>query len=88
MHMDKFMAFYNMSRDHPTGDYNMDVLARRAADRFEESKSENPYFYYGPFTGMIARNAGYIFAGRLLANHSKEEPQGVMSELLSQARNG
>lgn len=80
LRMDKFMAWYNMSREHPVGDYNMDVMARRAADRFQESKFENPYFYYGPVTGLINRNAGYIFPGRLFRNHSSGNPQGALSE--------
>lgn len=69
-----------MSTD-PVGDYNMDLMAERANIRFQQSISENPYFYYGPFTGTIARNAGYIFAGRLFANHSSENPAGVLSKL-------
>lgn len=77
--MDKFMAFYNMSSD-PIGDYDMDIMAERANIRFTESIAENPNFYYGPFTGLIARNAGYIFAGRVLANHTSERPEGIMSE--------
>ncbi|OJD18597.1 hypothetical protein AJ78_01368 [Emergomyces pasteurianus Ep9510] len=80
LRMDKFMGFYNMSREHPVGDYNMDVMARRAADRFQESKFENPYFYYGPFTGLISRNAGYIFPGRLFRNHSRENPEGTLTK--------
>ncbi|EEQ84784.1 hypothetical protein RJZ56_005528 [Blastomyces dermatitidis] len=80
LRMDKFMAWYNMSREHPVGDYNMDIMARRAADRFQESKFENPYFYYGPVTGLINRNAGYIFPGRLFRNHSRENPQGTLTK--------
>ena len=59
----------------------MDLMADRANIRFQQSIAEDPYFYYGPFTGTIARNAGYIFAGRLFANHSKENPVGVLSKL-------
>ncbi|PGH00424.1 hypothetical protein GX51_05832 [Blastomyces parvus] len=80
LRMDKFMAWYNMSSEHPVGDYNMDIMARRAADRFQESKHENPYFYYGPLTGLINRNAGYIFPGRLFRNHSRENPQGSLTK--------
>ncbi|PGH35241.1 hypothetical protein GX50_01937 [[Emmonsia] crescens] len=80
LRMDKFMSFYNMSREHPIGDYNMDVMARRAADRFQESKVENPYFYYGPVTGLIFRNAGYVFPGRLFRNHSRENPEGTLTK--------
>lgn len=63
----------------PIGDYNMDLMAERASIRFQESKATNPDFYFGPFTGLIARNAGYLFAGRMFANHSRENPSGVLS---------
>jgi len=80
MNMDLFLAAYNaVPRDVIT----MDDLAARAARRFDESVATNPYFYYGPYTGLIARNAGYVFAGRLLSNHSKEFPGGQLSAYLA-----
>lgn len=54
----------------------MDDLGRQAVKRFNQSVATNPWFYYGPYTGMIARNAGYCFVGRLLANYSSENPSG------------
>ena len=77
--LDKFLKWYNMSSDI-VGNYDMALLALRANMRFQESKAENPFFYYGPFTGMVARNAGYIFAGRMFANYSQENSSGVLSE--------
>jgi hypothetical protein len=73
-----FTEWYNQDPD-PIGDFNMDLAADRANLRFEHSVSTNPNFWYGPFTGMIARNAGYIFAGRILSNHSVERPEGHLS---------
>jgi hypothetical protein len=67
-----------MSTD-PIGDYNLDLMADRAQIRFKQSEATNPNFYYGPFTGMIARNAGYVFPRRLFANFSKDHPSGVLS---------
>jgi len=52
------------------GDYNMTLLASPANMRFHESKAENPYFYYDPFAGVIARNAEYIFSGRMFESCS------------------
>ncbi|KAG4028588.1 hypothetical protein MFRU_020g00310 [Monilinia fructicola] len=57
----------------------MQEIGKRAAERLEFSKATNPYFYYGPYTGMIARNAGYAFSGRLLSNHTIEHPEGIMT---------
>ncbi|KAI0973767.1 Chloroperoxidase [Xylaria arbuscula] len=54
----------------------MDDLADWAVERFYDSIATNPTFYYGPYTGTIARNAGYAFMGRFLSNHTKDYPQG------------
>jgi hypothetical protein len=75
--MEKFMSWYNMSVD---GSFDMDLMAKRAKIRFEETIQTNPNFYYGPVTGLIARNAGYIFPGRLFRNHSRENPDGTLSK--------
>ncbi|KAJ5288690.1 hypothetical protein N7478_001720 [Penicillium angulare] len=77
LNMDKFMAWYNMSTD---GTFDMDLMAKRAKIRFEESIQTNPNFYYGPVTGLIARNAGYIFSARMFRNHSHENPEGVLTK--------
>lgn len=59
----------------------IDILAQRAATKFNESIHTNPNFYYGPFTGTVARNAGYLFIARLFSNHTAGGPiEGVMSE--------
>ncbi|PKX96328.1 peroxidase family protein [Aspergillus novofumigatus IBT 16806] len=77
LNMDKFMEWYNMSTD---GTFSMDLMAERAKIRFEQSIQTNPEFYYGPVTGLIARNAGYMFPGRLFRNHSRENPEGVLTK--------
>ncbi|KAF5004926.1 hypothetical protein FDECE_8597 [Fusarium decemcellulare] len=79
MVLQQFQDFYDMSEGE--GDYNFEVFAERAKIRFHESVAENPNFYYGPFTGMIARNAGYLFASRMFANFSTENPDtGVLNK--------
>jgi len=88
MNLDLFLAAYNSV---PGDVITMDDLAARAARRFDESVASNPYFYYGPYTGLIARNAGYAFAGRLLSNHSREFPGGQLStphSVLTQREHG
>jgi hypothetical protein len=79
LHLDKFEEWYDMSTDD-IGDYNMDLMAERAAIRFNQTVAKDPNFYYGPFTGLVARNAGYVFPGRLFANHTADAPlEGVLS---------
>ncbi|KAL2870904.1 peroxidase family protein [Aspergillus lucknowensis] len=77
MNMTLFKEWYDMSED---GTFSMDLMAERAAIRFEQTKASNPDFYYGPVTGLIARNAGYIFPARLFRNHSQELPEGVLTK--------
>ncbi|KAJ5726070.1 uncharacterized protein N7483_007427 [Penicillium malachiteum] len=77
LNMNKFMAWYNMSTN---GTFDMDLMAKRAKIRFEESIQTNPNFYYGPVTGLIARNAGYLFAARMFRNHTHENPEGVLTK--------
>ena len=78
MNMTLFRDFYD--RADEDGVISMDLLAEQAARRWNYSVSHNPNFYYGPVTGMISRNAGYLFLGRLLSNHTKENPDGVLTQ--------
>jgi hypothetical protein len=73
MNMTLFLEAYNSSDDNAL---SMDDIGARAAKRFQDSITINPNFYYGPYTGMIARNSGYAFTGRILSNHTKENPLG------------
>jgi hypothetical protein len=73
MNMALFRKLLESAKD---GFITMDDIAQRAAERFHESIATNPTFYYGPYTGTIARNAGYIFLGRFLSNHTAEHPLG------------
>lgn len=73
MNMNLFMEVYNSIGD---GALSMEAMGDRAANRLAESIATNPLFYYGPFTGLLVRNAAYLFAGRLLSNHSSEFPRG------------
>lgn len=66
LRLDLFEEWYSMYEN----EYDMDLMAKRASIRMKQSIAENPYFWYGPITGLVVRNAGYVFGGRLLANHS------------------
>jgi hypothetical protein len=67
------------------GVISMDVLADQAARRWDYSVAHNPDFYYGPVTGMVSRNAGYFFLGRLLSNHTAEHPEGILTQKIFQS---
>lgn len=76
--MSRFEQWYNSVPSNKT--FSVDAMADFADERLTESIETNPNFYYGPFTGMIARNAGYLFIARLFANHSTANPGGVLSK--------
>ena len=81
MNMDRFLKLYN----RPGTDTNVittDDVLEHSIEAIDECVATNPYCWYGPYTGMIARNAGIAFAVRLLSNHSVENPGGILSELL------
>lgn len=74
MNMTLFQGLLELANDD--GIITMEALGDWAEKRFHDSIATNPHFYYGPFTGLIGRNAGYIFAGRFLSNHTVEHPRG------------
>ncbi|KAF9766425.1 hypothetical protein IL306_001187 [Fusarium sp. DS 682] len=76
MDMKLFQSLYDMASDE--GTYDFDTFAKRAKIRFHETTATNPNFYYGPFTGMVARNAGYFFIVRLLSNHTVGSTEDIM----------
>ncbi|KIX09441.1 uncharacterized protein Z518_00521 [Rhinocladiella mackenziei CBS 650.93] len=79
MNMDRFLKLYNRPGDG-TNVISTDDVLEHAIDALHECIATNPYCWYGPYTGAIARNAGVAFALRLLANHSTESPDGIMTK--------
>ena len=78
MNMTHFQQLYDTI---PSGEsFSFNALSKWSAARWHESVETNPYFYYGLFTGMIARNAGYFFVGRLFTNHSHSTTEGLLSK--------
>ncbi|KAF2123898.1 Cloroperoxidase [Dothidotthia symphoricarpi CBS 119687] len=78
MNMTLFRDIYDRADEN--GVISMDLLAEQAARRWEYSVAHNPNFYYGPVTGTVSRNAGYLFLGRLLSNHTEEHPDGILTQ--------
>ncbi|KAM0714459.1 hypothetical protein Q7P37_010246 [Cladosporium fusiforme] len=83
MNMTRFQQLYDTVPAEES--FSFDVLAKWSAARWHESVETNPDFYYGPFTGMIARNAGYFFIGRLFANHTSDSTEGVLTHEVMQS---
>ncbi|CAA9964045.1 oxidase [Pyrenophora teres f. maculata] len=78
MNMTYFRDFHDRADEN--GVLSLDLLSDQAARRWNESCNMNPDFWYGPITGMISRNSGILFLGRLLANHTSEHPTGILTQ--------
>lgn len=78
MNLTRFEGLYNSVPENQT--FTLDTISDFAAKRFNETIGENPYFFYGPYTGLIARNTGILFMFRLMANHSEGDYEGVLSK--------
>lgn len=59
--------------------YDLDLLTNYRVTRFQQSVSENPYFFNAPFSGVIASPAAWSFIYRFMANKSEEYPQGQLN---------
>lgn len=47
---------------------------------FEDSKTKNPYFFFGPFSGVAVAKAAHTFIPSLMSNHSAEYPNGLLDK--------
>lgn len=61
----------------PNG-YDLSVLTPFRASRFQQSIANNPYFFNGPFTGVLVQPAAYTFVYRFMANKSAAYPEGYL----------
>ena len=78
MNMTLFRDFHDRADEN--GVLSLDALGAQAARRWNDSVAHNPNYYYGPITGMVSRNAGILFLGRLLSNHSSTNPGGILTQ--------
>ncbi|CAA9960462.1 Peroxidase-2 domain containing protein [Pyrenophora teres f. maculata] len=69
--------------DMSPGGVTLESLAAFRSRRFDQQVKSNPYFFNGPFSGVLVQPAAYTFIYRFMANHSAEHPIGILpSEVL------
>lgn len=73
---DQFNQLINMS---PGGFVTLDSLTKFRSERFDTQIQQNPFFFNGPFTGVLVQPAAYTFIYRFMANHTQENPIGELS---------
>ena len=79
--LSQFQGLVDASPDGVT----LDSLAAYRSLRFDQQVQTNPYFFNGPFTGVLVQPAGYTFIYRFMANHSADNPVGYLSSEVLQS---
>jgi hypothetical protein len=74
--MDQWNQLYSQPLG-PNG-YDLTTLTPFRASRFQQSIDNNPYFFNGPFTGVLVQPAAYTFIYRFMSNKSAEYPEGYL----------
>ncbi|KAH8731968.1 hypothetical protein GQ44DRAFT_722127 [Phaeosphaeriaceae sp. PMI808] len=67
------------------GEVTLDSLTQFRSDRFDAQVKNNPYFFNGPFSGVLVQPAAYTFIYRFMANHSAERPAGQLTHEVIQS---
>ncbi|KAI0814073.1 hypothetical protein GGR55DRAFT_687083 [Xylaria sp. FL0064] len=76
---DRFIEYYYAIPEDTPAPQQYTALAPFHKKRFEDSESQNGYFFYSPFAGVLVSPAAYSFPPRMMANHSDEYPEGYLS---------
>ncbi|KAJ4387394.1 hypothetical protein N0V93_007985 [Gnomoniopsis smithogilvyi] len=76
----QFEALFDTQTDAATANYDLSVLTNFRAQRRQQSVATNPYFFSGPFSGVLVEPAAYTFIYRFMANKSAEAPAGILNQ--------
>ncbi|KAG8793539.1 hypothetical protein FRC12_002409 [Ceratobasidium sp. 428] len=74
-----FKQLCDLELEGPGANFDYDTLIKHRASRRQDSISNNPNFFYEPFTGVVALPAAYAFINRYMSNHSAEAPEGTLN---------
>jgi len=85
LQLSQFKELYNYHAGETNPSYTFDDLAKFRKARFQQSIDQNPYFYYGAFTGIEVSQAAFTFIVAFMSNHSAEYPNGFLSREVLQS---
>ncbi|EME46746.1 hypothetical protein DOTSEDRAFT_169550 [Dothistroma septosporum NZE10] len=71
--------FQDLINASPGGVVTLDSLAEYRSQRFDTQLANNPYFFNGPFPGLLVQPAAFTFIYRFMANHSAKDPIGTLT---------
>ncbi|KAF2088265.1 Cloroperoxidase [Saccharata proteae CBS 121410] len=80
LQLENFKALYDLQEGAENPNYDLGVLINHHSNRFDNSIATNPYFFYGPFTGVGVSAAAHFFIYRMFGNKSAENPEGVLNK--------
>lgn len=60
-------------------DITLETMNEFRSQRFDHSVQNNPYFFNGPFTGVLVQPAAYEFIFRFMSNKSAAYPAGKLN---------
>lgn len=76
--MDQYQQLYDMGIAN--GDnIDLDLMNEFRSSRFDHSVQNNPYFFNGPFTGVLVAPAAFEFIYRFMGNKSAAYPAGRLN---------
>lgn len=76
----QFQQLFSTQPNAATANYTIPVLEAFRDQRFKQQIANNPYFFNGPFTGVAVQAAAYSFIYRFMANHTAENPAGILNQ--------
>ncbi|KAB8346172.1 hypothetical protein FH972_023218 [Carpinus fangiana] len=78
LQMDRYQALYDMGIAN-NDEITLAILSKHRSNLFDQSIAKNPYFFNGPFTGVLVQPAAYSFIYRFMSNKSAEHPAGKLN---------
>jgi len=78
--LSQFEQLFATQPDPATANYDIPTLTKFRAARFQQSIENNPYFFNGPFSGVLVQPAAYTFIYRFMSNKSAEYPEGILNQ--------
>lgn len=78
--MSQFEELFALQPNAATANYDLNILLQFRKTRFQQSIAQNPYFFYGPFTGIGVSQAAFTFIYRFMSNKTAENPEGVLNQ--------
>jgi hypothetical protein len=85
LQLSQFKEFYNYHAGEENPLYTFDDILKFRTARYTQSLEQNPYFYYGVFSGAQVSQAAFTFIPAFMSNHSAEYPNGFLTREVLQS---